>query len=118
MQAYLINPFAQTITQVEYTGNYQQIYDLIDAETFDVARINEHGDGIFIDDEGLIREKDQAFFKHKEYPQPLAGLGLVLGCDDEGESVAPFVTINELVRDISWVMPVRVNGGGIMWVNV
>lgn len=117
MQAILIDPFEQTIIQVEYTGQYQQIYDLIDAETFDCARINEQGDGIFIDDEGLIREKPQAFFWHKNYPQPLAGKGLVLGVDDEGESVAPFTTLDEIKRDVKWVVPIRVNGGKVAWVE-
>jgi len=117
MHAYLIDPFTQTITQVEHNGHYQQIYDLIDCENFDLARINEHGDGIYIDDEGLFREAPQAFFHHKNYPQPLAGKGLVLGCDDEGESVAPFTTLEELQRDVAWVMPVRINGSEIKWVR-
>lgn len=117
MNAYLIDPFTQTITQVEHSGNYRQIYDLIDAEGFDLARINEHGDAIYVDDEGLLHEKAQAFFHHKNYPQPLAGKGLVLGCDDEGESVAPTVTLADLERDITWVMPIRINGGDVMWVR-
>lgn len=110
MLALLIDPFTRTITEVEYSGNYQQIYDLIDCQTYDCARINKHGDAIFVDDEGLISEKPQAFFLHKDYPQPLAGKGLVLGCDDEGESVAPHTTLDEVTAAVQWVVPVRING--------
>ena len=110
MKAILIDPFTRTVTEVEYSGNYQQIYDLIDCETFDCARINRHGDGIFVDDEGLIRDKEQAFFLHADYPQPLAGKGLVLGCDDEGESVSPHTTLDEVTRKVRFVMPATVNG--------
>lgn len=110
MKAILINPFARTITEVEYSGNYQQIYDLIDCDTYDCARINRHGDAIFIDDEGLIHEKEQAFFLHADYPEPLAGKGLVLGCDEEGESVSPHTSLSEVTSKVRWVVPVRING--------
>ena len=35
MKAILINPHKETITEVEYSGNYKEIYDLIDCRTFD-----------------------------------------------------------------------------------
>lgn len=113
--AYLINPFDCTITEVQYTGNYKNIYEHIQCDCFDVARINEHGDGLFVDDEGLYRE-DQRFFAHADYPQPLAGLALCLGSNEEGESVAPHITLEELRSKIEWVMPISVMGD-IVWMN-
>ena len=111
MKSILINPFDRTISEVEYSGNYQQIYDLIDCETYDCARINKHGDAIFVDDEGLISEKPQAFFLHEDYPQPLAGKGLVLGCRaSDGETIAPTTTIGEVAAKVRWVVPIRING--------
>lgn len=112
---YLIDPFAKTITEVEYSGDYKQIYDLIDCECFDVARINGKGDGIFVDDEGLIREKPQAFFIHANYPTPLAGKGFLLGSNDEGDSVTPYCTLAELEQSILWVEPLRMPNGDIAW---
>ena len=111
MRSILIDPFTRTITEVEYTGNYKQIYDLIDCETYDVARINEHGDGIFVDDEGLFKEGEQRFFLYEDYHQPLAGKGLILGCDmDTGESVATTLTLAEVIDKVEFVTPVRING--------
>jgi len=117
MRAFLIDPFRQEVTEINYSGDFKQIYDLIDAEIFDVARLNAKGDGIFVDDEGLYAE-DQRFFLHKSYPQPLAGKGLVLGCDVEtGDTASATMTLEQLVDDIEWVMPIRVNGE-VTWINV
>lgn len=117
MRAFLIDPFKQEVTEVNYSGDFRQIYDLIDAQTFDVARLNTKGDGIYVDDEGLCAE-DVRFFQHKFYPQPLAGKGLVLGCDmDTGESAPASMTLEQLADDVEWVMPIRVNGE-VTWIAV
>lgn len=102
MKAYLIDPAARTITQVEYTGDYKNIYTHIEANCFDVARVYKNGDGIFVDDEGLLNEPEH-FFIHRNYPNPLAGKGLMLGVDDEGESVEPGTDIETLRNDIAFV---------------
>lgn len=96
MQAYLIDPFAQTVTEVDYSGDIADIYKLTDCETFAVAQFDARGNGVFVDDEGLLNNKPKAFFQIWDYPQPLAGKGLVLGTDDEGESIAPTLTLAEL----------------------
>lgn len=91
MKAFVIDPFEKTINEVEYSGDYTQIYELGDFECFDIATFNQKRDGVFVDDNGLFKD-DQRFFLINGYPQPLAGKGVVLGCDDEGASVAPTVT--------------------------
>jgi hypothetical protein len=116
MLAYLIDPFARTITEVEYSGDYKQIYDLIDCECYDCCRINKEGDAIFVDDEGLLHDRPQAFFLHADYPNPLAGKGLVLGCDRQGESVAPHTTLEELKRKVSFGEPMSINGE-LAWIE-
>ena len=62
MKAYLIDPFTKTISMVEYSGDYNEIYKLIECDTFTCADFNEFGDTVFVDDEGLINGKDQEFF--------------------------------------------------------
>lgn len=111
---YLIDPYTMTITTVKFTGDYGCIYPLINAETYDMARLNEHGDGICVDDEGLFRE-NQRFFMFDGYPNPLAGKGMVLGCNlADGETCAPTITLEELTEKVKFVMPVRVNGDLMM----
>jgi hypothetical protein len=111
MIAYLIDPFAKTVDAVDYDGDYKHIYALIDADTFDCARFNEHGDGVFVDDEGLISGKSQEFFAIQGYSTPLAGKGLVLGCNMRtGDSAAPHVDLNWLREHVVFVVPVKING--------
>lgn len=106
----LIDPFTRTVSEVEYNGQYKHIYDLIQCDTYDAARINQHGDAIFVDDEGLFKE-EQAFFWHEDYPQPLAGRGLLLGCRaTDGETIAPTTTLEEVRSKVQFGQPVRLNG--------
>lgn len=107
MNAFLIDPFTCTIKEVDYSGSYKHIYQLIDCECFDVVRINDKGDGIFVDDEGLLHDKPQAYFICAPYPNPLAGKGLVLGTDGEGESISPKITIEELEQRVFWLQDQR-----------
>lgn len=113
---YLINPFDRTITEVPYNGDFHHIYEHIQAECFDLVRVNEQGDGVFVDDEGLIKEGPTAFFHIKGYPNPLAGRGLYLGCDHGGDSVSPYATLEEVRNSVEWVTPIRINGQ-IVWMT-
>lgn len=116
MRSFLIDPFKQDITEVEYSGDIEQIYELTDCHTYDCARINAQGDGIYIDDEGLYAE-DARFFWHSDYPQPLAGKGMVIGCDMEtGESAPTHTTLDELIEKVRWVYPIKVNGE-LTWID-
>lgn len=111
MKAYLINPTTKTIEPIEYNGDYKHIYAMIDADTFDCARFNEHGDAVFVDDEGLINGKQQDFFQITGYPQPLAGKGFVLGCDmNTGESAEPHVSLEWLRENVKFGFPIVIGG--------
>lgn len=115
-QTFVIDPHTQTINEVTYRGEYKHIYELIECDCYDAARINRHGDALFVDDEGLFKEH-QAFFLHADYPQPLAGKALLLGCRaSDGETIAPTSTIEELREKVKWVMPIRVNGE-VVWLD-
>lgn len=111
--AYLIDPVAKVVTQVTYTGGIQCIYDHIQARPFDVARLP-NGDGIYVDDEGLFREK-RDFFWVDGYPTPLVGRGLVLGLNREGESVAPHVPFEVFKGMVQFGSPLKLNGH-LLWI--
>lgn len=104
MRAFLIDPYESEITEVVFSGKYTHIYELIGQDCFDTVRINREGDVVYVDDMGLSRP-DQRFFRLDSYPQPLAGKGLVLGVDYDGDSVAPKISLSELKRIVSWVRP-------------
>ena len=88
IKAVLIDPYKEEITDVEYSGDYKQIYKLIQADCFTAVSLGDNDD-VFVDDEGLMKVGVfTKFFLIGGYPQPLAGYGLILGLNpDDGESV-------------------------------
>ena len=62
MKAYYIDPILEFVAEVDFAGDYKQIYKWIDATTFDVVGLNGYGEGMYVDDEGLFK-KSNYFFK-------------------------------------------------------
>ena len=108
MKAILINPIDETITEVNYNGDYKQIYQFIDASMFGVVDIP-NDDSIYIDDEGLFKD-NQYFFTHNAIPTLLGGKGLVLGIDHKtGDSADANSTILEIRKSITFMGKHRVD---------
>lgn len=104
MKALFIDPKKQVITETIYNGNYESIYAYLgdSCRTFDVARLYANQDCAFVDDEGLYAE-DQHFWLHRNYLQPLAGNALILGTDDEGDSISPATSLEQLRNDVEFL---------------
>lgn len=103
MRAILIDPFTQTVTETDYNGDFHHIYSLIGCDTFTVLEVGA-GNVLYLDDEGLFKDlASQAFFGLSGYPNPLAGKGLILGTNDEGESIATRLTIEQVKRKVVWL---------------
>ena len=110
MKAYLIDPHKMQVTEVEIGNDYREINELLHCDIFTAVTISGNGDAIFVDDEGLF-VADQVFFLHTDYPyQPLAGYGLVLGCDMEtGESRSPICSLEETIKKVSFLTRYQVS---------
>jgi hypothetical protein len=112
MNAYLIDPRNRSVTLVQYSGDYRQIYTHIGATTFTgvyVAVLGDDGEpdpkkpyDVFVDDEGLINGNPDGWFTLRGYPGVLRGRGLVLGHNDEGDSVEPVPTLTEVTRMVGF----------------
>ena len=106
MKAILIDVKTQEIKEVEYDNTLQNIYDLIDCRAFDLVRLNEVDgifDSIFVDDEGLL--KDNLYFEYSDSGRvfQLAGSGLILGVDDEGNSIPPTLTVEDVKGKVNFL---------------
>lgn len=100
MIGYLINSLDRTITRVPYDGDYKSIYALIGCDLFDVVRMK-NGDAIYVDDEGLLKEDENlGWFTLKGASFALRGNGLVLGTDEDGDSVSPATDFDEFVKQV------------------
>ena len=102
MKTILIDPETQTVSEVDYSGTYTDIYTHIGASCFTCAGIGgESDDAIFVDDNGLLN--DSGFvFSIADYPTPLVGKGLIMGCDAQGESIATTRTVEEVRAAVQW----------------
>ena len=98
MRGILINPFDQTIKEVVYTGDFREIYDLIDCSTFDVVMLCD-ADDLYVDDEGLL--KDNRYFSWSG--RVFAGKGLILGHNEEGKTTPTSYDLQEVVDRVEWL---------------
>lgn len=105
MNAVMIDPVNMKITDVVYDGNWRTISEHIEAEHFDLVRVNNLADALYVDDEGLYRE-GQSFFVYDGYEQPLAGKGLLVGTSKRGDSIDSTVTAEEVRKKVQWALPV------------
>lgn len=105
MRAVLIDPVARKVTEVEYSGKYTHIYELLsdpdsglNVGTFDLVmfEFDDVPHHLYVDGEGLLKDP-KYFFLLAPYQQPLAGRGLILGelGDDDGPATA---SLDEVTR--------------------
>ena len=113
MKAYLIDPYAQTVTETEWDGDWKTIAPTIEAEHFDVATFSENGDGVFVDDMGYFRE-GQRFYSIRGYSNPLGGKGLVLGLNShDGESIEPTLSLDDMQSRVTFYGTCDLCGAGL-----
>jgi hypothetical protein len=118
MRAILIDPVRKTVTVVEHNGDYREIHKLLSDEesglhvdTFTCVRINER-DAIFVDDNGLYQNDDnpQFFFLWRGYHQPLAGRGLILGADKDGETIGAGIPLQDACEHVTFPKGIKFVG--------
>lgn len=62
----------------------------------------ENGDTLYTDEEGLLKPEMIGCFSMSDWDYPLVGNALVIGSDDDGESVDPSSTLEEIEKLIIW----------------
>lgn len=112
-RAFLIDPVARSLEPVNVDG-FRSIQEVIGCDTFTAAYL-ENGDVIYVDDEGLFKGPT-SFFLVEGYPQPLAGRGIVVGTDAEGNDVPPKTTEEWLRENLDFGAPMKM-GSILMFVG-
>ena len=89
MRGILIDPWLKTVTEVDCGEGIESIYRMLSnplgpkVDLFTIGMNWRNGDTLYVDDEGLLKRGMRLF---RIDGQPLAGNGLILGCDHEGNS--------------------------------
>ena len=96
MKAILIDVYNKCVRQVEIDDNnvLDDWYKYIGCKLVDHIDLNDH-DSIMVDDEGLLTMTDDSkFFSFAG--NIFVGNGLVVGVDDEGNTVDPCITVEKI----------------------
>lgn len=99
MKAIFIDAQNETVTEVE-TDGLETWYKLLSCEVVESVRLNSYGDSIIVDEEGLLK-KNRNFFRFGR--QPFSGSGIIIGVDDEGETMEPIITLEQVKANISFI---------------
>ena len=106
MKAIKINVEEKKLEYVELTDDYKDIYKNIGngCSTFEVPVRLENDDSIFTDEEICLRQDDiKGGFIMENWRYPLLNNGIILGIDDEGDSVDCLSKIEDLEKKIIFV---------------
>ena len=102
MKALLIDSKNRMISKIEIGEHFTEISKAIGCEVFAAPHIMQDNDTLYCDDEGLLKNPEH-FFLLDSYPQPIAGNGLILGCDDEGDSTDVSMSLIELSSRVTFM---------------
>lgn len=105
MKAILIDSYNKTVRELDLDDNIKMLfqwYEHIQCHTVTVGcDLNDH-DSIIVDDEGLLKPCDH-FFYYEGAHQPFAGNGLVVGVDEEGDTVGCNITLEEVEAKVRFL---------------
>lgn len=96
MKALKINVTTQKIEEVEI-GDYKDIYKEIQCNLFCCPIEFENGDVLYADDESLLQDELPGCFTLNFFSYLIVGNAIILGTDDEGESIDAKTTKEDLI---------------------
>ena len=102
MKGYLIDVKSREIKEVNI-NTWEDIAPTMDCQIFTCPHITAENDVLYCDDEGLLKEEIEGFFKLDSYPQSIAGNALILGDDGEGESVDAHIDLETLKSRVKFM---------------
>lgn len=103
----------RTIREVAFDGDYKSIYGFLSSpeaavRLFQIIHLDD-GDEIYVDQEGLLRRPlPSCWFRWEGFPHPLAGNGLILGSNAEGEGRSPRITVLDAAKKVLFVSVAKV----------
>ena len=106
MRALKINVETKTITEVVLSEDFRDISREIGngCEYFCIPYSFANDDSLYADDESLLRRNDikGGFMLSDDWSYPIVGNAIILGTDDEGNSIDCKTNVDDF-KDIIWV---------------
>jgi hypothetical protein len=98
MKGILIDAVNREVKEVEISG-LEDMQKAVDG--YITIGVDFGDDTLFVDDEGLLKGPEH-FFVYEGAHQPFAGSGLILGTDQDGESVDTTMTVEQVRASVSF----------------
>lgn len=105
MRAILIDSINKTVVETTIDDTEKvldQWYKAINCDLVEIAHYITNHDSILVDEEGYLKNPKH-FFSYNGGHQPFAGNGLIVGVNDEGESVDCDITLEEATENIMFL---------------
>ena len=103
MRIILIDPEKETVTEVQMENGLKAIYEMLDCKIFCVPMNYENKDAMYSDDESWLRyEGTEKGFMFPTWTYPIIGKSLIIGTDDEGESVDAKSKVTDFTETVIW----------------
>ena len=95
----------QEVYHIELGDHYTDIYEKIgnNCSTFCVPLEFENHDCLYADDESLLRDDIKGGFYMPDWSVPIVGNALIVGTDDEGDSVDSKTDIDTIKNNIRFL---------------
>jgi len=106
MRVIKIDVEKKEIYEVDYSGNFYDIYTLIGngCSCFTCPIVYENEDGLMADDEILLRPNDiKGAFIYPDWHSPIANNAVIVGADEDGDPVDAKSSIEEIEKGIKWI---------------
>ncbi|RYC66494.1 DUF3846 domain-containing protein [Spirosoma sordidisoli] len=99
-----IDPTRQVVEEIELdVNNLRALYEHIGCRTIDVVCRQPNGDALTVDDEALLVEPQPPAFEFEGFSGSIHGIAIVSGCNRNGRSTAPKMTVEEVREKVKFI---------------
>lgn len=112
-KAILIDVTSETVSEIEVQDSVEAFNKAIGSDCYTCGPRLENGDGVLVDDEGLLKlTPESKFFTFGNYPQPLVGNGLLLGSNPQtGDTRNVQSNVERIKRSVRFLNMAQVQMG-------
>ncbi len=97
-----IDPQTRTVERIDNEGTLDALRAVIGCRMIDVCARQDSGDSLTVDDEALYQEPQPAAFTFGN-SNPIHGIAILTGVDDEGGTDVPWMTLKEAESMVQWL---------------
>lgn len=101
MRAFKIDVIAKTVTEIDISGELKSLQEVVGGY-IELAREINDTDNLYVDEEGLLKGQ-LPWFEITGGHQPFIGHGVIIGSDDEGETIGAKASLTEIQAMVTFL---------------